>query len=125
MLRDLIAATEPEGGAASSALHGVKRPHDDEGADEPLAKRDRLGEELERMAASSTPTGSLSTTVPSTSIDTSPSPTLVDAPIDNHADQPAAAGTRDALPVRARRRRSPQPREGTEAPRHGPSGNLQ
>ncbi|AEO55246.1 hypothetical protein MYCTH_40310, partial [Thermothelomyces thermophilus ATCC 42464] len=48
VLRGLVVvSSEP----ASAALHGVKRPHDDETADEPLAKRDRLGEELERMFA--------------------------------------------------------------------------
>ncbi|KAL2167133.1 hypothetical protein VTG60DRAFT_1652 [Thermothelomyces hinnuleus] len=47
----LVESSEPASAATSAALHGVKRPHDDETADEPLAKRDRLGEELERMFA--------------------------------------------------------------------------
>ncbi|KAK4134254.1 hypothetical protein BT67DRAFT_313085 [Trichocladium antarcticum] len=52
LLRDLIVVTESSSNAASNPPHGVKRPHDDDAAGEPIPKRDKLGEELDQMSAS-------------------------------------------------------------------------
>ncbi|KAK0751154.1 hypothetical protein B0T18DRAFT_387317 [Schizothecium vesticola] len=54
-LRDLITPTESASDALSDALRRLKRPHEGEDEDEPLAKRDRLGDglkdELEELHA--------------------------------------------------------------------------
>ncbi len=48
---DLIVPTSSGNDATKEALHGVKRSRDDETTDEPHAKRDKLGEELDQMCA--------------------------------------------------------------------------
>lgn len=106
LLRDLIDHTE----ASRDVLHGVKRPHDNETTDEPQAKRDKLGEELERMFASHP--SLVSNTVPSSSS----AFTTVAAGVDNtpttngtsaagSGNQITAVGSRGTLPIRASRRR--------------------
>jgi len=48
ILRDLITETSEKD--TKQSYRGVKRSRDDESADEPLAKRDKLSEELELMS---------------------------------------------------------------------------
>ncbi|KAL2260539.1 hypothetical protein VTK26DRAFT_5425 [Humicola hyalothermophila] len=114
LLRDLIAATGSGSTAAADALHGVKRPHDGEASGEPSAKRDKLGEELERMAASN-PVAHASVNENSTTISLPSSSALMPL-VHPHAASDTATpsestftmGTRGALPMRPARRRQPQ-----------------
>jgi hypothetical protein len=125
LLRGLIDATEPTDDAANSLLHGVKRPHDDEATDEPLAKRDKLGEELERMSAAHPAPASIAVASGSPTLSTrTPTPSAV--PI-NAATAPGPGeptvtlGTRGRLPVR---RRPPHLSIGTPISRSAiPEGN--
>ncbi|KXX77920.1 hypothetical protein MMYC01_205921 [Madurella mycetomatis] len=104
VLRDLIAVTGLRSDAVNDVLHGVKRPHDGEAADEPVAKRDRLSEELARMAAShnrcSSPTATSTCSTTSAASNAPPAPGPHDAPVTGSVSQPVALATRSTLPVR-------------------------
>ncbi|KAK4156536.1 hypothetical protein C8A00DRAFT_12552 [Chaetomidium leptoderma] len=125
MLRDLIDATQSSSDAISAALHGVKRPHDDEATDEPLAKRDKLGEELERMSASH-PTR-VSNTAPFSSSEVSTlGTTTYSSTTTTNGAPPATSGIPTAnrggpaqLPIRTLRRRLPHRGNGTFMSRSG------
>ncbi|KAK4109851.1 hypothetical protein N656DRAFT_800436 [Canariomyces notabilis] len=111
VLRDLvIAVTEPGGNSSSDVLfHGIKRPHDDEVADEPLAKRDRLGEELDELAASHREASS-------TTVSPASPATLTWS---------VTVGVRTTLPVRPNTRRRRQKLvNGTESSYGDPLGNV-
>ncbi|AEO66822.1 9c3cd026-1ee0-42b1-b286-945124d990a7 [Thermothielavioides terrestris] len=117
LLRDLIAVTEVINSALNGALHGVKRPHDDKADDEPLAKRDKLGEELERMAASH-PAEVAASALPgspgfSTSAAAAYNGAANNGPAAIQSDLRLPPRTRNALPARARRRRRPGLGNGT------------
>jgi hypothetical protein len=132
VLRDLvIAVTEPGGNSSSDVLfHGIKRPHDDEVADEPLAKRDRLGEELDELAASHREASS--TTVSPASPATlswvnanQARPSPHEPASSNTTDQSVTVGVRTTLPVRPNTRRRRQKLvNGTESSYGDPLGNV-
>jgi hypothetical protein len=109
--------------AISGTAHGVKRPHDDEPADEPLAKRDRLGEELDRLFAEHP--AQVSNTMPSSSSALSTWATTASAPLANGTpttapgDPAITTGTRGTFPIRASRRRPFQLVNGTTMSRNG------
>ncbi len=110
---DLIVPTSSSNDTTKKTLHGVKRPRDDETTDEPDAKRDKLGEELDLMCADNP--GPASTAVASTS-STSKAPAYVSSANGprNIGSGGSAAGlaTGGALPLRIPRHR-PSPRVGT------------
>ena len=118
---DLIVPTSSTSDATREALHGVKRPRDDETMDEPHAKRDKkrdeLGEELDQMCADHP--GPASTTVASTS---SQAPVYVSPANGPRNTGPggstAGLATGGALPLRIPRER-PSPRVSGAAGSHG------
>ncbi|KAK3294784.1 uncharacterized protein B0H64DRAFT_375533 [Chaetomium fimeti] len=107
----------------NNALHGVKRPHDDETTDEPVAKRDKLGEELDRMFASNpspvstaVSSGSSAFSLPASTAH----PTPTNGPSASGPSDPTAPSrTRDTLPIRPARRRLPRVGNGTAMSRSG------
>ncbi|KAL2175631.1 uncharacterized protein P884DRAFT_45421 [Thermothelomyces heterothallicus CBS 202.75] len=117
VLRGLVVvSSEPASAAASAALHGVKRPHDDETADEPLAKRDRLGEELERMSAlhpSAVPPAPAPAPAPALSAGSSAFSTSTTI-----AHPAPANGAAAILPIRPGRQRLPRLGNGTAISRN-------
>ncbi|KAL2023410.1 hypothetical protein VTK56DRAFT_2767 [Thermocarpiscus australiensis] len=120
VLRDLITVTELSSNAMVDILHGMKRPHDDEVADGPPAKRDKLGEELEEMSASCPahvpiPTPPVSS-VSSASVNTPYPSTTHGAPTNDLTGQTVIMGARSTLPVRTSRRQLPQLGNGTSPP---------
>ncbi|KAK4039098.1 hypothetical protein C8A01DRAFT_47371 [Parachaetomium inaequale] len=123
LLRDLIEITESSSDAISGALQGVKRPHDDETADEPLAKRDKLGEELERMFAAHPSsvliTVSSGSSAYSASAATARPTTANDAPTTTPSDPRGTRGLSNTLPIRIPRRRLPPLGNGTTMSRSG------
>ena len=125
LLRDLIAVTESSSNATSNAAHGVKRPHDDEAADEPLPKRDKLGEELDQMFASHPTHASIMepsvSMAPSASANT-PYPQTTDATsTPNPSESTVTLGTLNTLPIRATARRLRRLGNGTGTPHGRPS----
>ncbi|KAK4126131.1 hypothetical protein N657DRAFT_568213 [Parathielavia appendiculata] len=130
LLRDLIDATESSSVAISGCLHGVKRPHDDETADEPLAKRDKLGEELERMSAAhlaavSTLVAPASSAFPAAAARPY-APPANGSPLPDHGDPTVGMGTRGRLPIRPSGRRPQHPSNGTHLSRNSiPEGHEQ
>ena len=119
---DLIVPTSSSSDATRETLHGVKRPRDDETMDEPdepQAKRDKLGEELDQMCANHP--GSASTTVASTS-SASQAPVNVSPANGPRNTGPggstAGLATGGALPLRIPRER-PSPRVGGAAGSRG------
>ncbi|KAK4235510.1 hypothetical protein C8A03DRAFT_17767 [Achaetomium macrosporum] len=125
LLRDLIAVTESSGNAFSGVVHGVKRPRDGEATDEPLPKRDKLTEELDRMVMSQPAQAPI--TVSSGSSALSASATAAQAPPANGAptsgpgNPVVAPWTRGTLAIRTPRR--PPPGMGNGAAM--PLGSLQ
>ncbi|KAL2133905.1 hypothetical protein VTI74DRAFT_1470 [Chaetomium olivicolor] len=120
VLRDLIAVTESGSNATTAALHGVKRPHDDEASDEPCPKRDKLGEELDRMVALPPATTSLpASTAPSAGSTLQPTiyPAIADG-TSRSSDWIGPTAARGRLPIRAPRRPLPPLGNGT-AVSHG------
>ncbi|KAH6856551.1 hypothetical protein B0I37DRAFT_412469 [Chaetomium sp. MPI-CAGE-AT-0009] len=109
--------------AISNVLQGVKRPHDDETTDEPVAKRDKLGEELDRMFASNpspipTAVSSGSSAFSISAATAYPAPT--NGPSTSRPSDPTSPGrTRTMLPIRAARRRLPRVGNGTAMSRTG------
>jgi hypothetical protein len=122
LLRGLIDATDPDNDTISNVLQGVKRPHDDETADEPMAKRDKLGEELDRMFALNPSPISTTTSSGSAAFSISAAtayPTPTDGPSTGGPSDPIAPSrTRGTLPIRARRR-LPRVGNGTPMSRSG------
>ncbi|KAH6635289.1 hypothetical protein B0J18DRAFT_43084 [Chaetomium sp. MPI-SDFR-AT-0129] len=111
VLRDLIDIPESTGDVIRSFLHGVKRPHndddDDDMADEPQPKRDKLGEELESMSG---PNYSLSSIVVSSgsspfSFLAASTPTVPTRTVPTSDAGPSTPPTRTTLPLRPPRRR--------------------
>lgn len=123
LLRDLIAVTEAADDVVNGAPHGVKRQHDDETGDEPFPKRDKLGEELERMSAT-LPAPAPPTIIPEPSARSAITATTND-PAANFSssvglDVPELTlGPQGTLPIRARRRGLPGLDSGTGAPLDG------
>lgn len=110
LLRDLIAATDLSSDAVRSALHGVKRPHDDETNDEPVAKRDKLGEELEWMFSAQPTPLPASVAARSSAMSVPPAAAPVSLPHRAQASSssgnlPVRLATQDTLPLRIPRRR--------------------
>ncbi|KAL2153274.1 hypothetical protein VTH82DRAFT_4429 [Thermothelomyces myriococcoides] len=129
VLRDLVAeSSEP-------ALHGVKRPHDDETTDEPSAKRDKLGEELERMSSAQHP---LAVPAPSLAAGSAafsftsapvghPAPTD-DGPADTrllHSTDVGWTSSSGTLPIRSGRHHLPRLGNGTPISRNGMPEELE
>ncbi|KAK3307007.1 uncharacterized protein B0T15DRAFT_510329 [Chaetomium strumarium] len=110
VLRDLIAATEASGDALRGVVHGVKRPRDSEAADEPLPKRDKLTEELDRMSTSQSPRAPIavsSESSASSSARTSHANSANGAPTASPGDALVTQWTPGTLAFRASRRRPP------------------
>ncbi|KAK4103603.1 hypothetical protein N658DRAFT_281147 [Parathielavia hyrcaniae] len=118
VLRDLIDVTELSRDAILGSLRGVKRAHDDEEtADEPLAKRDKLGEELEGMSAAplapvSTFVATASSAFPTATAGSYP-PAANGSPLPGHGDPTAGGGARGRLPIRPSERRHQRLSNGT------------
>ncbi|KAL2158979.1 hypothetical protein VTH06DRAFT_3009 [Thermothelomyces fergusii] len=115
VLRGLLAeSSEPDSAVSgAAALHGVKRPHDEETADEPLPKRDRLGEELERMSALHPPAAPAPPLSAGSSAFLTSAAVAHPAPVRGAADarlpRPAAVGTTaGTLPIRPGRQQPPR-----------------
>lgn len=123
LLRDLIAVTESSNNATSAALHGVKRPHDGQAADEPLAKRDKLGEELDKLFAShpvhASSMGSSVSMVSSASVNTTYHRTTNGGSTPNPSESTVTPGTRNALPIRTTTLRPQPPSNGGMQPGGG------
>ena len=125
VLRGLIEASELSDAAIRGVLHGVKRPHDDESADEPSAKRDKLGEELERMSASyqsavPTSASSAGSSTFLTSVTAAHPRPLANGASNTGLPRPSVGGgTSGALPIRPQGRRPPRLGNGTTMSRSG------
>ncbi|KAK4251557.1 hypothetical protein C7999DRAFT_27974 [Corynascus novoguineensis] len=125
VLRGLIEANELSDAAIRAVLHGVKRPHDDEPADEPSAKRDKLGEELERMSASyqsavPTSASSAGSSTVLSSVTAAHPPPLANGASNAGLPRPSVGGeTSGALPIRPQGRRPPRLGNGTTMSRSG------
>lgn len=125
LLRDLIDIPESTGDVIRSFLHGVKRPHnnddDDDMADEPQPKRDKLGEELESMSGPSylpssivVSSGSLAFSLLAASAPTVPT----------SDPGPSTPTTRSTLPLRPPRRRPLHSANRTDGLQGGVSGGF-
>ncbi|KAK3906901.1 hypothetical protein C8A05DRAFT_40352 [Staphylotrichum tortipilum] len=124
-LRDLISVPGSSINPVHGGQHGVKRPRDDEATDEPLAKRDKLGEELERMYASrlalaSATAASLSPAVSASSLaNTAHAPPATGIHLTVPGDRPLASTTRDVLPIRHPLQQPPRLGNGSAMSRGG------
>lgn len=118
-LRDLIPVTGFSIDAVRGGQHGVKRPHDDEATDEPQAKRDKLGEELERMSAPPSAPVAVMAASPSPAVSASALPTMNGSQIVVPGDRPLVSRIRDALPIRHPAQRPPRLGSGTAMSRNG------
>jgi hypothetical protein len=117
VLRDLIAVTDSSSNHDNDFSHGVKRRHEDEAGEEPLAKRDRLVEELELML-SSPPAQTAIRGFPGSS-SASASTSAVDGPrahgiqAARRSDPTVNRRSQDALAIRRLERRLPEMTNGT------------
>ncbi|EAQ88028.1 predicted protein [Chaetomium globosum CBS 148.51] len=123
LLRGLIEDTDLNNDTTNNALQGLKRPHDDETADEPLAKRDKLGEELDRLFALNPSPVSATASSGSATFSISAAaayPSPIDGPSIGGPPGPTVPSrTRGTLPIRAARRRLPRVGNGTVMSRSG------
>ncbi len=99
-LWDLISVTGSSADTDRGSQHGVKRPRDDETVDEPLAKRDKLCEELERMSAPGSAPFSAMAASPSPAVSASANGSANGTQLTVPGDQPLTSRARDAFPHR-------------------------